>query len=115
INRVEQLRMFLSGPGGTGKFRVIDVLRDCFELRGQSRRFRLAAYTGVTSLGTCQQSLWSSASLESLPKSVSSDGGTQVVLVCLFSNRGGDWQCKAVSCQCRFTSAHVKNGIACER
>ncbi|KAJ7127324.1 hypothetical protein C8R43DRAFT_867561, partial [Mycena crocata] len=43
----EQLRMFLGGPGGTGKSRVIDALRDFFQLRGQARRFRLAAYTGV--------------------------------------------------------------------
>ncbi|KAJ7363074.1 hypothetical protein DFH08DRAFT_683484, partial [Mycena albidolilacea] len=43
----EQLRMLLTGPGGTGKSRVIDALRDFFELRGQTRRLRLAAYTGV--------------------------------------------------------------------
>jgi hypothetical protein len=43
----EQLRMLLTGPGGTGKSRVIDALHDFFELRGQSRRLRLAAYTGV--------------------------------------------------------------------
>ncbi|KAJ7194623.1 hypothetical protein C8J57DRAFT_951799, partial [Mycena rebaudengoi] len=43
----DQLRMFLAGPGGTGKSRVIDALREFFELKGQSRRFRLAAFTGV--------------------------------------------------------------------
>ncbi|KAJ7237773.1 hypothetical protein C8J57DRAFT_1032689, partial [Mycena rebaudengoi] len=43
----EQLRMLITGPGGTGKSRVIDALRDFFTLRGQSRRLRLAAYTGV--------------------------------------------------------------------
>ncbi|KAJ7204133.1 hypothetical protein GGX14DRAFT_369107, partial [Mycena pura] len=32
---------------GTGKSRVIDALRNFFQLRGQSHRFRLAAYTGV--------------------------------------------------------------------
>ncbi|KAJ7776486.1 hypothetical protein DFH07DRAFT_731881, partial [Mycena maculata] len=46
-NRPDQLRMLLTGPGGTGKSRVIDALRDFFELRGQGRRLRLAAYTGV--------------------------------------------------------------------
>ncbi|KAJ7732243.1 hypothetical protein DFH07DRAFT_990954, partial [Mycena maculata] len=45
--RPEQLRMLLAGPGGTGKSRVIDALRDFFDLRGQSRRLRLAAFTGV--------------------------------------------------------------------
>ncbi|KAJ7127739.1 hypothetical protein C8R44DRAFT_529334, partial [Mycena epipterygia] len=46
-NKPEQLRMFLTGPGGTGKSRVIQALQDFFSLRGQSRRLRLAAYTGV--------------------------------------------------------------------
>jgi hypothetical protein len=39
--------MFLGGPGGTGKSRVINSLTDFFTRRGQSRRFRLASYTGV--------------------------------------------------------------------
>ncbi|KAJ7739460.1 P-loop containing nucleoside triphosphate hydrolase protein, partial [Mycena maculata] len=46
-NRPEQLRMLLAGPGGTGKSWVIDALRDFFTLRGQGRRLRLAAFTGV--------------------------------------------------------------------
>ncbi|KAJ7611288.1 hypothetical protein FB45DRAFT_760671, partial [Roridomyces roridus] len=46
-DRPDQLRMLLTGPGGTGKSRVIDALRDLFQLRGESRRLRLAAYTGV--------------------------------------------------------------------
>lgn len=41
------MRMFLTGPGGTGKSRVIGALKDFFNIRGQSRRLRLAAYTGV--------------------------------------------------------------------
>ena len=43
----EQLLMYLGGPGGTGKSRVINALRDFFDLRNEARRFRLAAYTGV--------------------------------------------------------------------
>lgn len=42
-----QLLMYLAGPGGTGKSRVINALRDYFESRKESRRFRVAAYTGV--------------------------------------------------------------------
>ena len=42
-----QLLMYLGGPGGTGKSRVVNALRDFFDLRNGSRRFRLAAYTGV--------------------------------------------------------------------
>ncbi|KAJ3559445.1 hypothetical protein NM688_g341 [Phlebia brevispora] len=43
----KQLRMFLGGPGGTGKSRVINALRDFFSHRGEERRFRLASYTGI--------------------------------------------------------------------
>ncbi|KAJ7710809.1 hypothetical protein B0H17DRAFT_914469, partial [Mycena rosella] len=46
-NHPEQLRMLLSGPGGTGKSRVIHALRDFFDLHGESRRLRFSAYTGV--------------------------------------------------------------------
>ncbi|KAJ4464310.1 hypothetical protein C8J55DRAFT_408871, partial [Lentinula edodes] len=41
------LRMFLGGPGGTGKSHVISALRVFFEQQGERRRFRLASYTGV--------------------------------------------------------------------
>ncbi|KAJ7079217.1 hypothetical protein C8R43DRAFT_863756, partial [Mycena crocata] len=41
------LRMYLGGPGGTGKSRVINALQDYFTSHGASRRFRLASYTGV--------------------------------------------------------------------
>ncbi len=43
----EPIRMYLGGPGGTGKSRVIDALKDFFSSRDESRRFRLASYTGV--------------------------------------------------------------------
>ena len=46
-DKPEQLLMYLGGPGGTGKSRVVNALRDFFETRKQTRRFRLAAYTGV--------------------------------------------------------------------
>jgi len=42
-----QLLMYLGGPGGTGKSRVVNALRDMFESREEKRRFRLTAYTGV--------------------------------------------------------------------
>jgi chromosomal replication initiation ATPase DnaA len=41
------LRMYLGGPGGTGKSRVINALKEFFDRRNQSRRFRLSSYTGV--------------------------------------------------------------------
>ena len=43
----DQLRMFIGGPGGTGKSRVLDALREFFKSRNQSHRFRLASFTGV--------------------------------------------------------------------
>jgi hypothetical protein len=47
LEKPDQLLMYLGGPGGTGKSRVVNALRDFFNLRRQPRRFRLAAYTGV--------------------------------------------------------------------
>ncbi|KDQ54424.1 hypothetical protein JAAARDRAFT_90231, partial [Jaapia argillacea MUCL 33604] len=44
---IKPLRMYLGGPGGTGKSRVINALKDFFVQRNQSRRLRLASYTGV--------------------------------------------------------------------
>ncbi|THV00099.1 hypothetical protein K435DRAFT_657731, partial [Dendrothele bispora CBS 962.96] len=43
----EQLRMYLGSAGGTGKSHVIHALKSFFDTRKQSRRFRLASYTGV--------------------------------------------------------------------
>ena len=45
----KQLRMFVAGPGGTGKSWVIDALRDFFDSQKQGCRLRLASYTGVAS------------------------------------------------------------------
>ena len=41
------LRMYIGGPGGTGKSRVIQALTDWFERRNESRRLRLTSYTGA--------------------------------------------------------------------
>lgn len=48
MKKPEQLLMYLGGPGGSGKSRVVNALRDFFGLRNGTRCFRLAAYTGVT-------------------------------------------------------------------
>lgn len=40
--RPEPLRMYLGGPGGTGKSRVINAFKDFFEMRNQGHQFRLA-------------------------------------------------------------------------
>jgi len=41
------LRMYIGGAGGTGKSRVICALTDFFKRTGQSRRLRLASFTGA--------------------------------------------------------------------
>jgi len=59
----DQLRMFLSGAGGTGKSRVIDALSDFFAQRGQARRMRLCAFTGVAARNIKGMTLHSALSL----------------------------------------------------
>ncbi|KAJ7130752.1 hypothetical protein C8R43DRAFT_896013, partial [Mycena crocata] len=43
----QPLRMYLGGAGGTGKSAVIHALEEFFVSKGESRRFRLASFTGV--------------------------------------------------------------------
>ena len=43
----EPLQMYLGGPGGTGKSRVIAALMDYFTECGEARRLRLASFTGI--------------------------------------------------------------------
>jgi hypothetical protein len=43
----EQLRMYLGGPAGTGKSRVIDAVKDLFKHTGQENRYLLASYMGI--------------------------------------------------------------------
>jgi hypothetical protein len=39
--------MYISGPGGSGKSRAIDALKDFLEAREEKRRFKHSSYTGV--------------------------------------------------------------------
>lgn len=41
------LHMFIGGAGGTGKSRVIEALSYFFQIRNETRRFRLSSYTGI--------------------------------------------------------------------
>ncbi len=54
-----QLKMFLSGAGGTGKSRVIHALKHFFFSRNQERRFHLASFTGVAAKNICGATLHS--------------------------------------------------------
>lgn len=47
LSNPEPLRMFIGGPAGTGKSRIINALKDFFVRRNQARRFRLTSYMGV--------------------------------------------------------------------
>lgn len=46
-NNPEPLRMFIGGPTGTGKLRVINALKDFFVKQNQAQQFRLTSYMGV--------------------------------------------------------------------
>lgn len=63
---VVPMRMFLGGPGGTGKSRVIDALKAFFDHRGESRRFRLASYTGVAAKNISGMTLHSLLGLDTM-------------------------------------------------
>ena len=41
------LKMFLNGPAGTGKSRIINAVKDFFDSRGEQRKFRLSSYMGI--------------------------------------------------------------------
>jgi len=62
-DKPEQLRMFIGGPGGTGKSRVLDALREYFKSRNESHRFRLASFTGVAAKNIRGMTLHSALSL----------------------------------------------------
>ncbi|KAF8054263.1 hypothetical protein FPV67DRAFT_1381697, partial [Lyophyllum atratum] len=43
----EPLRMYLGGPAGTGKSRVLNALRAFFVQRKQERRLRVCTFMGI--------------------------------------------------------------------
>ncbi|KAJ3843075.1 hypothetical protein F5878DRAFT_508978, partial [Lentinula raphanica] len=47
VKNATPLRMFIGGPGGTGKSYVIACVNKFFQSTNQTRRFRLCSYTGV--------------------------------------------------------------------
>ncbi|KAH7872505.1 uncharacterized protein C8R40DRAFT_1019898, partial [Lentinula edodes] len=59
------LRMYLGGPGGTGKSHVISALKNFFDQQQQTRRFRLASYTGVAAKNIAGMTLHAALSLVS--------------------------------------------------
>ncbi|KAF8123676.1 hypothetical protein EV363DRAFT_1114582, partial [Boletus edulis] len=47
LDRPSPLRMYIGGPGGTGKTRVIQAIQEYFNRVGQSRWFRVCSFMGV--------------------------------------------------------------------
>ena len=46
-DRPPPLRMFIGGPGGTGKTRVVHAIQEFFTRTGQARRFQVCSFMGV--------------------------------------------------------------------
>ena len=67
-SKPKPLRMYLGGPGGTGKSRIIHALTDFFKRKGQSRRLRLAAFTGVAAKNIGGTTLHTALSMSSSGK-----------------------------------------------
>ncbi|KAG1808509.1 hypothetical protein EV424DRAFT_1269690, partial [Suillus variegatus] len=59
----EPLRMFLGGPGGTGKSRVIAAITEFFNRRGQDKRLRLTSFMGVAARNIAGMTLHSALNL----------------------------------------------------
>ena len=74
-SKPKPLRMYLGGPGGTGKSRVIQALTDFFKRKDQSRRLRLAAFTGVAAKNIGGTTLHTALSL-SIAKRKSNNNNT---------------------------------------
>ncbi|KAJ3816482.1 hypothetical protein F5880DRAFT_1449753, partial [Lentinula raphanica] len=65
--KAEPLRMYLGGPGGTGKSYVIGCLDRFFRERNQTRRFRLCLYTGVAASNISGMTLHSALNFANVP------------------------------------------------
>ena len=70
---MEPLRMYLGGPGGTGKSRVIAALTDYFTQCGEARRLRLASFTGIAAKNINSVTLHTSLCLNQGQKGRSKD------------------------------------------
>jgi len=82
---LEHLRMYLGGPGGTGKSRVIAALTDYFAANGESRRLRLASFTGIASKNINGTTLHTALALnQHQKKGKSGNGKTKTDLIAMW-------------------------------
>jgi len=68
MHNPEPLHMYLGGPGGTGKSRVIHALKEYFEIRNESTRFKLASYTGIAARNISGMTIHSALNLNQFKK-----------------------------------------------
>ena len=80
------LRMYLGGPGGTGKSRVIHALTDFFKCQNQSRRLRLAAFTGVAAKNIGGTTLHTALCMSPAAKKKSDGNKTRANLMAMWSS-----------------------------
>lgn len=84
-HNLEPLRMYVGGPGGTGKSRVIAALTDYFALNGESRRLRLASFTGIASKNINGTTLHTALALnQHQKKGKSGNGKTKTDLIAMW-------------------------------
>ena len=67
------LRMYLGGPGGTGKSCVINALKSFLDCRSQSHCFQLSSYTGVAAKNISGMTLHAALCLNQRKSKGSSD------------------------------------------
>ncbi|KAI0821063.1 hypothetical protein BC629DRAFT_1277568, partial [Irpex lacteus] len=85
----EKLRMYLGGPGGTGKSRVISAVKDFFETVNESRRFRLASFTGIAAKNISGSTLHSLLGLSMSGQAAKRGSKTNLELISMW--RGVDY------------------------
>ena len=67
-NKPDPLHMFLGGPGGTGKTRVINAVTEFFETCNQHYHFKLASYTGIAAKNISGTTLHAALNLNQFKK-----------------------------------------------
>jgi hypothetical protein len=82
---LEPMRMYLGGSGGTGKSRVITALTDYFAQRGESRRLRLASFTGIAAKNINGTTLHMALALNQHQNRKKGNGKTKADLVAMWT------------------------------
>lgn len=74
------LRLYIGGSAGTGKSRVLNVLRDFFEQRNQARRFRVCCYMGIAARNVGGMTLHAALSMNDRSKNKSSEKSNSALM-----------------------------------